>query len=236
MAQIDKKIKLKKNHRWSFSGSMPKYFDKHICKSIPMFSEFRWLTCQISKYFIQEDSVVYDIGCSTGSFLKRLAKEFGYPKTKFYGIDIEKKMIKYATKKNIFKSVKYIHKDVTKFKFKKSDLILSLFSIQFIKQKERQKLINRIYNSLNYGGAFLFMEKVRSYDARTQDMKNEIYAEWKRQNGFTEKQIFNKTKSIAGKLDPFSSRGNIQMLSRAGFKNIETVAKYINFEMFLAIK
>ena len=100
----------------------------------------------------------------------------------------------------------------------------------------KQKLIQKIYNSLNWGGALIVAEKVRSYDARTQDMSNQIYHEWKRNNGFNSSQILNKTTSLAGVLDPFSSKGNLELFKRAGFKDISTVAKYVCFEMFLLIK
>lgn len=140
-------------------------------------------------------------------------------------------------KKNLKKkNISFFNKDVTKYKFKKSDLYISLFTIQFIHQKYRQKLLTKIYDSLNWGGGLIIAEKVRSYDARTQDMSNQIYNEWKRGNGFNSNQILNKTTSLAGVLDPFSSKGNLDQFKRAGFKDISTVAKYICFEMFLLIK
>ena len=120
--------------------------------------------------------------------------------------------------------------------FKKSDLIISFYTIQFIKQKFRQKLINKIYKSLNWGGGFFFVEKVRSYDARTQDMNNEIYIEWKKIMGFSDEEINSKTKSLKGVLDPFSSKGNLDMLKRSGFRDISVIGKFICFEVILAIK
>ena len=118
----------------------------------------------------------------------------------------------------------------------KNDFTISFFTIQFVRQNIRQALINKIYKNLNWGGAFFFVEKVRSYDARTQDMMNEIYKEWKSFNGFSDEQINSKTKSLKGVLDPFSTKGNYQMLKRAGFSDISSVAKFICFEVFLAIK
>ena len=38
-----------------------------------------------------------------------------------------------------------------------SDLIIS-FTMQFIHPKHRQDVINKIYKSLNWGGAFLFLK------------------------------------------------------------------------------
>ena len=53
-----------------------------------MFEEFHWLTREYAKYFIKDDSYIYDIGCATGKFINNLSKDFGNKKTKFIGIDI----------------------------------------------------------------------------------------------------------------------------------------------------
>ena len=45
--------------------------------------------------------------------------------------------------------------------------------MQFINPKFRQIYLNKIYNSLNWGGAFSF-EKIRGNDARFQDMFNKF--------------------------------------------------------------
>ena len=63
-----------------------------------------------------------------------------------------------------------------------------------------------------------------------------IYEEFKIDNGFTLKEITNKKKSLKGILEPFSSKANVQMLKRAGFVDISSVAKFVSFEFFLAIK
>ena len=45
-----------------------------------------------------------------------------------------------------------------------------------------------------------------------------------------------KTRSLKGVMEPFSTQGNIDLLKRSGFKDINTIQKYICFEGFLAIK
>ena len=64
---------LAKTASWTFDKNVPKKFDYHINKSVPFYQEFAWLGEKISDFYIKENSVVYDIGCSTGSFLKRLS-------------------------------------------------------------------------------------------------------------------------------------------------------------------
>lgn len=79
-------------------------------------------------------------------------------------------------------------------------------------------------------------EKVRATDSRFQDYANQVYTEFKLKNGFSEAEIINKTRSIKGVMEPFSTEGNIDMLRRSGFSDIISIQKYVCFEGFLAIK
>tara|TARA_Y100001970_G_scaffold294336_1_gene450941 strand:- start:17309 stop:18022 length:714 start_codon:yes stop_codon:yes gene_type:complete len=237
MSQYKSKKILAKNASWTFDKAVPKKFDYHIDKSIPLYEEFHWLAKELSDFYLKDDSIVYDIGCSTGLNLKKLAERHkNKKKIKFYGIDIVKKMIEFSKKNNSHKKIKYLNKDINKFNFLKADLFISFYTIQFIHPKKRQYLINKIFKKLNYGGAFFMIEKVRSYDARTQDQMTNIYEEFKLSNGFGVDEISNKKNSLKGVLEPFSSNANLAMLKRAGFKDISSVAKFICFEFFLAIK
>ena len=49
-------------------------------------------------------------------------------------------------------------------------------------------------------------------------------------------EIIAKTRINKGVLEPFSSQGNKDLFLRAGFKDMKTLFKYINFEGFLWIK
>ena len=60
------------------------------------------------------------------------------------------------------------------------------------------------------------MEKTRGPDARFQDILNQIYSEYKKDIGYNEKQIYEKSLSIRGYLEPFTSKANIDYLKRAG--------------------
>ncbi len=134
------------------------------------------------------------------------------------------------------KSVTLKTANVLDIEFQKADLIVAYYTVQFIKPKNRQLLFDRIYQSLNWGGAFLLFEKVRSSDARFQDMMTTIYTDYKIDQGYSSDEIVGKTRSLKGVLEPFSTQGNRDLLTRAGFVDILTVMKYVSFEGFLAIK
>ena len=223
---------------FSFGGNTPKNFDSHVRKSVPLYDVGQNLICKLSSFFLSNNSVVYDLGCSTGTLLNLVDRYNSFNTMKLYGIDVEKNMLKIA-KKKLKKSKNKIflkQTDLTKIKFVKSDLFISYYTIQFLKPKYRQILINKIFKSLNWGGAFIFFEKVRAPDARFQDIMNQIYSEYKSDIGYNQDEIYNKSLSLRNKLEPFSSNANKDFLKRAGFKDIMTIQKYSSFEGFLAIK
>ena len=146
-------------------------------------------------------------------------------------------MTTYSNQKKPKKNnIKFTNKDINKVDFKNSCIISSFYTIQFISPKKRQALLNKIYKNLNWGGAFFMVEKVRGSDARFQDIISQVYLEYKLSKGYKADEILNKSRSLKGVLEPFSTNANLQMLKRSGFKDIFTVFKYCCFEGWLAIK
>eukprot|EP01136_Pigoraptor_vietnamica_P021996 Opistho-1_new@72670 len=88
------------NADWKFSGEMVDSFDDHVSKSVPFYKEGHNLICQLSDYFVKKDSVVYELGCSTGTLTFNL---YNHNRNKegaqFYGYDIESDMIGKANEK-----------------------------------------------------------------------------------------------------------------------------------------
>ena len=228
---------ISKNASWNFGKKVPKKFSYHIKKSVPFYSEMHNIICELSDFFLKEKSTFYDLGSSTGLLLNKISKRHSDKQMKLIGVESVKEMIIQAKKENSKKNnknVKYLNKDITKMKFVKSDLITSCYTIQFIDPKHRQETINKIYKSLNWGGAFIIFEKIRASDARFQDIFSQIY--FKLKNKFSEYEVVNKSKSLKGVLEPFSEYGNIGLLKRAGFVDIIPIFQWFCFKGFLCIK
>lgn len=229
-----------KNADWSFRGTVVKNFDYHINKSIPLYKEIHKLYSYLSDYFLEENTNIIDIGCSTGSFFKMLILRHNnikkFNKINFIGIDNEKEMILKAKKKIKLKNFKFHNKSIHNYKLKNCCIISSFYTMQFIHTSKRQNVINKIFKGLNWGGAFFMVEKVRGPDARFQDIISQVYLEYKLSKGYKSNEILNKSRALKGVLEPFSSNANLQMLKRSGFKDVFTVFKYCCFEGWVAIK
>jgi len=236
MSNVGDSIKAE-NANWTFSGKVSKTFDQHVSKSVPFYHEGHDLIAKISDFFLQNGSLCYDLGCSTGELTRILAARNRNKDVQFIEIDREDGMVEEAREKcKDFTNVKVIKSDLIEIEFEKADLIVSNYTIQFTKPKNRQILFDRIYNSLNWGGGFLLFEKVRAPDARFQDMTTAIYTDFKIEQGYNADEIVSKTRSLKGVLEPFSTQGNLELLKRAGFVDVMTIMKYVCFEGFLAIK
>jgi tRNA G46 methylase TrmB len=67
-------------------------FDRHITTSIRGYKDLRSDCVSFSQYFIQDNTRVLDIGCSSGALLQTIRKrnEKKHPSVEYIGLDIEK--------------------------------------------------------------------------------------------------------------------------------------------------
>lgn len=223
---------------WSFSGDVSQTFDEHITKSVPDYRSMHQLILKLSDFFVRQDSVIYDLGCSTGSLTRALGRWFegGRDSAQIIGVDIAPEMIEFAKIHNEHHAVQYVASDILGFELKKSDFVILNLTAQFIPPKCRDELIQKIWLALNWGGGLILFEKIRGSDARFHDIFTALYRDYKEEQGFTLEEIASKEKSLRGVMEPFSEKGNLQLLRAAGFEDIETVFRSIPFSGFLAIK
>ena len=235
--KVDKNISMV-GSGWTFN-KIEKKFDSHVKKSIPLYNEVHRLCLSCSEFFTHDNATFLDIGCSTGTLTKKFTDKYSAKnyKIKFIGLDTVRSMIKEAKKKNKDKRTYFKNSSILNFKPKKKiNLITSVFTIQFISPNKRQKAYDNIYKILSKGGAFILFEKVLADNSKFQDMYNGIYNDFKRDNNFTEQQIAQKSLSLRGKLESYSSKENKECLHNAGFKKINTIFKWLCFEGTICIK
>ena len=225
------------NANWTFGGEVCKTFDAHINKSVPLYAKGHELIIQVADFFLDNDSICYELGCSTGALTQKLVERNKDKKIKIIAIDKEPQMIQKAQERcGEIENVTFMASDIVDLEMEKADLIIAYYTMQFVKSKNRQIIFDRIFQSLNWGGGFLLFEKVRAPDARFQDMMTALYTEFKLANGYKSEEIIAKARSLKGILEPFSTQGNYDLLTRAGFVDIMTIMKYVCFEGILAIK
>ncbi len=223
---------------WSFGGTTADTFVSHIKRSVPLYEIGHNLICQISDFFVHNDSTCYELGVSTGELISKLAHYNSHKSNvRWIGFDVEENMIAKAREHAVgLNNIELLVQDINQVHMENADFIVAYYTIQFIPPRFRQALYNKIYESLNWGGAFLLFEKVRAPDARFQDMATALYDDYKKSQGFSDDEILSKSRSLRGVLEPYTSDANNGYLKRAGFQDTLSIMKYVCFEGILAIK
>jgi tRNA (cmo5U34)-methyltransferase len=208
-------------------------FDNHILQSVPNYDLMFNSILRLSDYFKDESKVIYDIGCSTGNLLRTFKKDNNY-KGKMVGIDVSRNLLPTNTRE--FENIDFVEHDLnTPYVFTNACIVYSMYTLQFLQREARQNIIRNVYNGLTDGGAFFICEKVYNERGIFQDMFTSTYYDYKKLS-FTEKEIFDKERSLRTMLKPNTQAENYNMLFNAGFRKIETFYKYFNFVGTLCIK
>ncbi len=224
--------------QWKFDEEVAAHFDDHVRKSIPLYEELQSMVIEMSEWLITDGAVVYDIGSSTGETLHRLAEKHASKRdVRFLGIESSEAMVKSARAKCESEAVRFLHKDVMEVeRFEGTDLVLSLYTFQFLALKYRSVLMKRIYDALAPGGALILAEKIQAESPRLEDMWMELHWDWKRRQGLTDEMILQKARSLRGVMFPLTLSRNFELLEAAGFSDTEVFLKWHNFAGIIAFK
>lgn len=225
-------------HDFSFAAHAAE-FDLHITQSIPGLNDLRADTVTLSRDFVQNDAGVLDIGCSTGTVLRAIkdANCASRPRARYVGLDIE---LTFADQWRALteSDIRFQVTDARTFDgFQNLGLVCSMFTLQFIDERDRLSLLRNVYNGLNPGGALLMAEKVLATGGELQDLLSSAYYQHKRQN-FTAEEILAKERSLRGQMRLWSQAGWLEALVQAGFASeaVEIYWKRFAFVAFVAKK
>ncbi len=223
--------------QFEFDEDVASVFDDMLSRSVPYYNDMLHLTTSFALKYTKENSTIYDLGCSTATTLINLAKNSNH-NLNLIGIDTSNAMINRAKHKaNAYGiNIEFIEDDIFNVDFKKSNVIISNYTLQFIRPLQRERLIKKIYNSLEVGSIFIFSEKVITDNKILNKQFIDEYYNFKKQQGYSEFEISQKREALENVLIPYSYEENKKMILDAGFSNFDCLFKWVNFATFIAIK
>ena len=216
-------------------------FDEHIEKSIRGYSHLMEDVISLSRYFVEDDTNVVDIGCSTGKMTKALidynldhSKEAAYIGLEIAdGFDEDLKKRKEELK--YYDYVDFSKLDARTYEYINCSLVTSIFTLQFMPKSDRKDLLQNIYDGLNCGGAYIFAEKTICENALVQDMITFNYYDYKRKSFDTE-DIMDKERTLRHMMKPNTWREIEDMLLGVGFNVVQPFWRNHAFVGAIAIK
>lgn len=237
MQMKDKVFKKEIIKQFEFDEEVASVFDDMLSRSVPFYNEVLNLTADFAIKNSKESDVILDLGCSTASTLIEIYRK-SKSKLKLIGIDNSPAMLKRANRKvkAYGADIDLIEGDILRSDFTKSNVIITNYTLQFIRPLYREELVKKIYNSLSDDGVFIFSEKVVSEDKILNKQLIDKYFEFKKEQGYSDFEIVQKREALENVLIPYSEKENRQLLKRVGFKHSETIFKWMNFATFIARK
>ena len=212
-------------------------FDNHIDTSIRGYGDLWQDVVDISQYFVENNTTVVDIGCSTGKMLKYMIAQNKFaPQAEYEGIEIEEDFWKeYEDDEKDWNSLRYHKGNVLEYWFTNCSYVTSIFTLQFMSHKDRQEVIKNVYNGLNPGGAFVFAEKTMPENVRIHEIRTFTYYDFKRR-AFTTDDIMDKERQLRHMTKPSTRTEIIDMCEEAGFVAVDSFWQNHAFTGFIALK
>lgn len=226
--------------KWQFNEDVTAVFDDMLSRSIPDYQGMRNFCEAIGANFITPETEIVDIGCSLGRAVEGLVSRFSETNT-FALYDVSEPMLARCRRRyeTLIEQgrVKVENYDLRQgLKNTNCSLVLSILTLQFTPLEYRHKIMQSIYNALNDGGAFIFVEKVLGNTSMLDSVLVKEYYKLKSSNLYTQEQIESKRKSLEGVLVPLTAAWNEDLLRQTGFRQIDCFWRQLNFAAWIAIK
>jgi len=223
--------------QFEFDEEVAAVFDDMLARSVPFYDESQEITQFFVHKHLTENGIIYDLGCSTASLLLKIHRGLKV-NANLIGLDNSEAMLEQARKKcDAYGADIDVHNaDILEYDYKKADVFVSNYTLQFIRPLVREELVQKIASALKEEGAFIFSEKVISHHSKLNKDLIECYYDFKKTQGYSEYEIVQKREALENVLVPYSEEENIKMAKNAGFSHCEVVFRWANFATFIALK
>jgi tRNA (cmo5U34)-methyltransferase len=170
-------------------------FNEHLTGQLPWYDNFMdSFLPEFASFFIRKNSIVYDIGASTGNVEKRLENILLSRNIDFRPVEYNRAMAKNYQGQHW----KLIVADFTEIVFSNFSFLTSILSLSFVHPYRRFGVLKSIKESCEFGGSFLILEKFNNRSGYIGTVFNRIT--WSNKLKAKEKleNIVNKELSLSG--------------------------------------
>ncbi|MGM0508647.1 MAG: class I SAM-dependent methyltransferase, partial [Fusobacteriota bacterium] len=210
-----------------------KEFDEIIQRLIPYYDEM--IEALVSAIPFEKDRPieVIDLGCGTGTILKRVKEEF--PNAKLSAVDISENMIEMTRGKlDKYNDVNYQVGDFYDMAFsKKYDVVLSSLALHhLITDEDKKRFYEKIFKTLNNGGVFYNADVVLGSNQDIQDLYMKKWIEYMKKSCSIDEIEGKWLKKYKKEDRPAKLMSHLKWLDETGFEDVDVIWKYYNYSVY----
>jgi len=223
---------------FTFDAQVVDVFDDMVRRSVPGYQAMIEMIGLIVKTYGQNNTNYYDLGASTGAISLTLGLNNNHQNNRIIAVDNSIDMVKRCKANLIDKITNFdvICVDINDICFENASIVVLNLTLQFIPVKQRQPLIDKIYEGLNPGGVLIISEKIHFDNQQKQVETTRLHLDFKLANGYSELEIAAKRQSIENVLITDNTQTHLDRFKTAGFSHILCHFQCLNFASFLAVK
>lgn len=225
---------------FAFDESVARVFPDMIRRSIPGYETVISHLAVIAEQYYQDDTTVYDLGCSLGAATLSVRSRLGNRCAGYVAVDSSAAMLAQCQENLVGKMnappVKCIQADIRETPLSEAGIVILNFTLQFLSPKERTPLLRRIFQSLVPGGVLILSEKLQSETLDDQQLVTHLYHRFKAANGYSELEISQKRTALEKVMQLDSPETQQSRLADAGFKQTLEWFRCFGFNSVVAIR
>lgn len=227
---------------FAFNEEVAQVFDDMVSRSVPLYREVAVAVAEWTKKFYQPGTVIYDIGCSTGTTIDLSARYLNHwgKSAHYVGIDTSEPMLQRAAAK--LQGWEGVHKvelrcsDALAEDYTNASVVVVNYTLQFVPVVQRAALLKKIHDGLRPGGILFLSEKLRSCCPEFHETVTDIYERFKESRGYSRTEIERKKEALDNVLIPLTLDEQSRLIAGAGFTRFEPMLRWHNFTSFIAVK
>lgn len=231
---------IEKLGNWQFDERVADVFPDMVERSIPGYHTIISTIGILTPRFAQQDSNIYDLGCSLGEATRAIRRNITLTGCKIYAVDNSPAMIERCRRHiGAFKAdtpVEIVEADINNIEITNASMVVLNFTLQFLSPYDRQALLSRIYQGLRPNGILILSEKFHFIDKQIEKLLVGMHYDFKRTNGYSELEISQKRTLLENVMRIDDITTHYHRLQQAGFQHISTWYQCLNFGSFIAIK
>ncbi|MCF7982898.1 MAG: carboxy-S-adenosyl-L-methionine synthase CmoA [Thiohalocapsa sp.] len=221
-----------------FDERVARVFPDMLERSVPCYRELVRLIGIVAARLAGPHALVYDLGCSLGACSASMLARIGDPHLRIIAVDNAPAMVEGLRARLpdaiVAGRIEARCADIADVEIENARLVLLNLTLQFLPPARRLAELRRIRAGLLPGGALLLVEKVVWPDPGHDALMSELFADFKRANGYSELEIGRKRAALERVLIPDSIEVHEARLREAGFVRIERWFQCLNFIGWLA--
>lgn len=223
---------------FKFGATVAKVFDDMVSRSVPFYGEIQRMIAELAADHAKENSLVYDLGCSTGTTMIGMHTVVNQD-IRFIGLDDSEEMLDKCKSKLIelgfSRPYELLCADLGQsIKIENASVVVICLTLQFVRPIYRGQLIKNIFEGLNKGGVLILVEKILAEESNFNRDFIKYYYNYKRRNNYSEMEISQKREALENVLIPYKLSENIALLRDQGFEHCEVFFKWNNFAGLIA--